>query len=289
MPGIVSTEESRIAGRLVIRQRALSLGRLCTKASPPTLVLHLKSLCLRGYSPLYKQVAVSEEGMVGQQFPFTSYDFWAYLSAGFLLLFAIDQATGNELLMRDSWTVVQGVVAVSLAYAVGQLVASASSTVFEKVLVARLLGYPKNVLFGQPKAWKWVQRIIPGYFEPLPEATQKAAKEKGGKVGASAPGEALFWSAFAYARATPPVMTRLNDFLNLYGFCRNTALVAFIDAGIFYWSYLQPKGPVEHLLWARIAFVLGIGMSLRYLKFYRHYSLEVFTAFAYKEPESKNP
>lgn len=223
-----------------------------------------------------------------QKIPFTSYDFWAYLSAGFLLLFAVDQAAGTKLLMRDSWTVVQGVIAVSIAYTLGQLVASVASWLFEKVLVGKLLGYPRNVLFGQPKAWKWVRKLIPGYFEALPDATQKAALEKGGKVGVNAPGEALFWPAFANARGTAPVMARLNDFLNLYGFSRNIALVALIDAAIFYWSYLQPKGPAEHLLYARIALVVGLGMTLRYLKFFRLYSVEVFTSFAYaKEPEKK--
>lgn len=223
-----------------------------------------------------------------QKIPFTSYDFWAYLSAGFLLLFALDSAAGTKLLMRDNWTVVQGIVAVSLAYAVGQLVASASSFLFERVLVGKLLGYPRNVLFGQAKAWKWVRKLIPGYFEPLPATTQKAALEKAGMVGVSAPGEALFWPAFANARATASVMARLSDFLNLYGFCRNTALVAFLDAGILYWSYLQPKGPAEHLLWSQIALVVGCGMTLRYLKFYRHYAVEVFTSFAYAtEPEKK--
>lgn len=222
-----------------------------------------------------------------QRIPFTSYDFWAYLSAGFLLLFALDQAAGTKLLMRDSWTIAQGVVAVSLAYAAGQLVASASSALFERVLVGRLLGYPRNVLFGQPKAWNWVQWCMPGYFQPLPDATQKAAIEKGCRGDVSAPSEALFWLAFANARATPPVMTRLNDFLNLYGFCRNTALVAFLDAAVLYWSYMQPKGPAEHLLWARIALVVGIGMTLRYLKFYRHYASEVFTSFAYSQDLEK--
>jgi hypothetical protein len=204
-----------------------------------------------------------------QKIPFASYDFWAYLSAGFLLLVAVDQAAGTKLLMRDSWTVVQGIIAVSLAYVVGQLVGSLSSWLFEKVLVGKLLGYPRNVLFGQPTAWPWVRRCIPGYFEALPDATQKAALEKGGKVGIAAPGEALFWPAFAYARAAPPVMARLNDFLNLYGFSRNIALVALIDAAIFQWSFLQPNGVDVHLLYARIAFVIGLGMTLRYHKFFR--------------------
>lgn len=224
-----------------------------------------------------------------QKIPFTDYDFWAYLSAGFLLLFALDSAAGTRLLMRDTWTVVQGVVAVSLAYAVGQLVASASSFLLEKLLVGKLLGYPRNVLFGQAKAWESVRRCIPSYFEPLPIATQMAALEKGGKVGINAPGEALFWPAFHNARGTASVMARLNDFLNLYGFCRNTALVGFIDAAIFYWSYLQPNGPAEHLLWSRIALIVGIGMTLRYLKFFRHYALEVFTAYAYSAAPERKP
>lgn len=83
-----------------------------------------------------------------QKFPFTSYDFWAYLSAGFLLLFVVDYVAGTALLARDSWTVVQGIVAVSSAYVIGQLVASMSAAVFERVLVGRLLGYPQMVLFG---------------------------------------------------------------------------------------------------------------------------------------------
>lgn len=36
-----------------------------------------------------------------QKIPFTSYDFWAYLSVGFLMLFAVDSAADTKLLMRD--------------------------------------------------------------------------------------------------------------------------------------------------------------------------------------------
>lgn len=226
-----------------------------------------------------------------QKIPFTTYDFWAYLSAGFMLLFAVDLAAGSKLLLRDSWTVAQGVVAFSVAYAVGQLVASASSWLYEKLLVGKLLGYPRNILFGQPKAWKLVRRLMPTYFEPLPDETQKAVLEKGGKVGITNPGEALFWPAHAYGRSTPAVASRLDNFLNLYGFCRNCALVGLIDAAVLYWSYLQPRGPQEHLLWARIALVVSLGMTLRYLKFYRHFALEVFTSWAFakdKEPEKKS-
>lgn len=222
-----------------------------------------------------------------QKIPFTSYDFWAYLSAGFMLLFALDQAAGTQMLVRNSWTVVQGVVAVSLAYAIGHMVASVSSWSLENILVGKLLGYPRDVLFGQPKAWPWVQKLLPEYFKPLPVETQTAVLDKAKKLGVHKPGEALFWPAHVAGRATPAVASRMDNFLNLYGFCRNTALVGLADATILYWAYLQPTGKAEQLLWARVALLISVGMTLRYLKFLRHFALEVFTSYAFTEGEKK--
>ena len=54
-----------------------------------------------------------------QRIPVTGYDFKASLSAGFLLIFAVDRAAGTQISTRDSWNVVQSVIAVSLAYVVG--------------------------------------------------------------------------------------------------------------------------------------------------------------------------
>jgi hypothetical protein len=230
-----------------------------------------------------------EEYSLDQKIPFTNYDFWAYLSSGFLLLAVLDQVLGTRLLMRESWTIVQGVLAISCAYTVGQLVASVSSWLLEKLLVGKLLGYPRDVLFGQPKAWGWVRKLVPSYFEPLPVSTQTVALEKGKKVGVTNPGEALFWPAYSNAQGTPAVMARLENYLNLYGFCRNTALVALVNAALLYWSYLQPKGPTEHLLGARLSLVVGIGLTLRYLKFFRHYAVEVFTSYAYAKESGKTP
>ena len=64
--------------------------------------------------------------------PFIGYDFWAYLSSAFSLLCAVDYVVGKDLLMRSFWTVVQGVIAFSSAYAVGHEVASISSLVLER-------------------------------------------------------------------------------------------------------------------------------------------------------------
>ncbi len=215
--------------------------------------------------------------------PFSSYDFWGYLSAGFLLLFALDHVAGTDLLMRNSWTIVQGIIAVSAAYIVGHLVAGMSSVIFERFLTGQLLGYPRNVLFGDAKAWKCVRRLSPSYFQALPTELRKAALDKGQALGVSRPGEALFWLAYQHARAMPAVIARLTDFLNLYGFCRNIALVAFIDATVLAWSYQWGSGTKEDAYWALAALIIGIGMIFRYLKFLRLYAVELFTAFAYSK------
>lgn len=213
--------------------------------------------------------------------PFTSYDFWAYLSAGFLLLVVVDHVGGTGLLVRESWTIVQGVVAVAGAYAVGQLVASVSSALLERVVVGKLLGHPRDVLFGRPKAWRWVRKLMPGYFTPLPDETQRAVLARGDEAGIAGPGEALFWAAFGVARSNQIVMNRLADFLNLYGFCRNVALVSLVNAVVLRWSYWQKDGPVADLYWSWVALAVGVGMTFRYLKFFRHYAVEVFTAYAH--------
>lgn len=220
-----------------------------------------------------------------QKIPFTSYDFWGYLSAGFLLLFVADYVAGTGLLALESWTVVQGIVAVSSAYVAGQLVAGLSSAALEKYLVGKLFGYPHKVLFDQAKAWPWVRSLIPGYFRSLPPETQAAILERSAFDGVKEPSEALFLVAHANVRTIPAVMGRLDNFLNLYGFCRNAALVAFFDGALLYWSYWYGKGGTHDLYLSWIAIIVGIGMTLRYLKFYRLYSAEVFTAYAYKDPQ----
>ena len=61
-----------------------------------------------------------------------------------------------------------------------------------------------------------------------------------------------------------------------------------IDVAIFQRSYSQSESPDVHLLYARIALVIGLGMTLPYLKFFRLCAVEVFTSFAYaKEPENR--
>lgn len=234
------------------------------------------------YSPTPEHVYTSRMGL--ERFPFTSYDFWAYLASGFLLLGAGDFVAGTGFLAQKEWSWFHIGVAVTCSYVAGQLVASMSSTVFERGLV-RLLGYPRNVLFGQAKPWRILKFLLGTYYNELPAETQRAALDKGKVVGVQNPNEALFWPAFNACRDRAPVMGRLENFLNQYGFARNIALVSLVDAALLGWSYNLGGGPALHGNLALVALVAGVGMTLRYLKFFRLYAVEVFTAYAYaKEP-----
>ncbi|SEP72214.1 hypothetical protein SAMN04488038_101289 [Solimonas aquatica] len=217
--------------------------------------------------------------------PFTSYDFWAYLSAGSLFLAAIDFASGTGWLLQKDWSAAQIAVAVSAAYAIGHLIAGLSSFFIERLLVGRLLGPPRKNLFGQ-RTWSGerLRRVLPSYYQALPPETQAAVLRSAQSHGVTQPGEALFWVAFDSARRSPPVMARLDNFLNQYGFCRNTAVVALIDAAVLFWGHHQAHGTNVHLWLSWAALLMSLGMTLRYMKFYRLYANEVFTAFAHQKP-----
>jgi hypothetical protein len=130
-----------------------------------------------------------------------------------------------------------------------------------------------------------VQRFYPVYFEPLPPETQSNIREKAKKEGVSEPGEGMYWVCFNTARENKAASRRISDFLNLYGLCRNLSFTAAVSAIIligsaFYWDR------ASDLWWAGASVFLSAGMLLRYLKFYRHYALEVFTCYAFTKTKS---
>ena len=226
-----------------------------------------------------------------EKLPFTSFDFWSYLASGFLLLCAIDSAYGYGLLGRKDRNVVEGILAVSVAYVIGHVVASLSSVFLERVLIDKRLGWPSAVLFGKSKAPKWVQKlwILSYYYEELPDETRNAILAKAKAAGVSESGAALFWLAYAKASGSDSTMSRLAEFLNQYSFSRNVALVSLGNACVFLGVYLQPSGTQQQLAFACIALVVGVVLAARYLKFLRHYSLELFISFAYAEEKAKTP
>jgi hypothetical protein len=78
-------------------------------------------------------------------FPFTDYDFWAYISCGFVFLFALDHVLQTAIFQRSTWTLVEGLIAVAAAYVVGHLLAVLSSATNNTI---RYLGSPTSVEDG---------------------------------------------------------------------------------------------------------------------------------------------
>lgn len=216
------------------------------------------------------------------KFPFTDYDFWAYISTGFVFLFTLDHLLGAGLMVRPSWTVVEGLVATACAYAIGHMLAGFASAIIERRIVRKWLGSPSLTVMGDPRGPAWFRWLYPSFYEPMPAKTRESIMTRAIEHGITEPGEALFWVAFDSARSNPPSLARMSDFLNLYGMCRNLSLTGIICAamlgGAAWWC-----GRPDDYLWAALGAVLGIGMFFRYLKFYRHYSVEVFTTFAHSK------
>lgn len=146
--------------------------------------------------------------------PFKDYDFWAYLSAGFLFLFVLDHVIGSNLLVREQWTVVQGVIAASAAYTAGHLAAGLSSQLFERLLVRRLLHAPSEVLLGSVTSPIILRTLLSQYYTPLPGDVIDKVTTKAAAVGITGVGESIFWSAYDAAKNTPSVQARLQTFLN---------------------------------------------------------------------------
>ena len=219
-------------------------------------------------------------------FPFTDYDFWAYISSGFVFLFALDHSLQLAIFQRPTWTVVEGLIAVAVAYAVGHLLAGCAAAILERRFVRKYLGRPSLLLLGVREGPKWFQYVNPEFYEPLPKAIIDKILAKARTEGITEPGEALFWLAYDHIRQKKFRHARVSTFLNLYGLCRNLSMTGFRVCAMLILSALYWNRPVDYW-WAAASALLGVGMLLRYLKFYRHYVLEVYTSLAYSKG-SKN-
>lgn len=211
--------------------------------------------------------------------PFTSFDFWGYLACGFLLLCGIDHAAGLGLIAKKEWPVGEGLFVATAAYVLGHVNATISALVFDSV-VKYGLGRVHLGLMQESTKPRWVTAVFAFYFEPLPKETREQILEKAKAVKVTAAGEALFWLAFNKGKSCEKTMVRVGNFLNQYSFCRNVS-TACVLAAVAMW--LLPRfglGAPVNGWWVGGAAAVGFVMFLRYLKFLRHYSIEVLTHYA---------
>jgi hypothetical protein len=211
-------------------------------------------------------------------FPFTDYDFYAYLASGAVLLAAIDYAYGGGYLSKTDWNFVQIIVAVALAYVTGQVTATVSAVIFENGLARTLLYPPFAVLIGISPERRREQMVArwaaAPYYRPFdPDIQRKIidrAKEEL-RTDEIETSEEVFPPAYAVARKNDDTRLRLDDFRNQYGFSRNMAMVVAICTLIFLEKAYSTSE--LHYLWlAGVAAIFCLGMIARFLKFYASFA-----------------
>jgi hypothetical protein len=211
--------------------------------------------------------------------PFSVYDFFGYLASSFLLFAAVDHAFDGGRLLGDSPKFMLGLLWLVVAYIAGHLIAHVSSVLLEQGLVRRVLRSPEETLFQERPCSAWA-RLFPGFYRPFPKEIRERvlvkAHEQAGIAGA---GRALFFHCHTIAKRDQATLGRLNSFLNLYGFCRNSTLALSVAAAVLIAGALF-GGDFGKLWWAAAALVGSVGMFYRYLKFFKLYTEEVFRTYA---------
>src|SRR3989344_641816 len=222
---------------------------------------------------------------MSKDFPFTNYDFYAYLASGLFFLFSLDLILSGGLVFRQqSWNFVQIVLIVAMSYIAVQILAIPSSTILEHFLMSVVFRKPLVIQTGS-KASRWHERLlgwfVGRYYEPLPASMREKilakAREATGKKEEEllADPEAIFHPAFSAARNSEDTRNRLDDFRNQYGFARNICFVGIVVLILGLWFKVLGTAAITLLV------ILIVGMFLRYVKFYAAFCSDVLRALAY--------
>lgn len=220
-------------------------------------------------------------------FPLASYEFYAFLTTGMVALAAYDRVFMDSALAQEQhWTIVSGVFWVVIAYLAGHIIAMPSSVILEQVIARRVFRPPSEIILGlhpPRKRERWMANISGAReYQPFPVLNRTRILDKLANglsvTQASVDGEAAFTAAFPYARSVADTATRLDNFINQYGMCRNVSMAAILATGMLGYSSWRTPDHMTITLMTGSA-ILAIGMFLRFIKFYAAYTREVFRTY----------
>lgn len=218
------------------------------------------------------------------QLPFSVYDFFGYLAAGAVVLAAWIASFFGDEPFRGSPTLIVGFLLIIMVYILGQIVANIAGDLIERRLVREKFGTPTDILFGHRTPNRLQARLFPGYFKRLAAGVRSQVNER----ATDRKGEDLFFHCHAQMKSDAVVWARLDTFLNLYGFCRNTMVAMLIAAACLGVGILLGSAETGSIAdpgsWLVFCLVAAVGLFYRYLKFYRQYALELFTSYAERGP-----
>jgi hypothetical protein len=216
-------------------------------------------------------------------FPFTDYDFYAYLTSGALFLSVLDFAFNKALLLaRADWTFVQIVMVIAAAYVTGHVIATLAQLVLETFAVSKLISKPIQLQLGlkEPNcAERLIGLLVGRYYDPMEVSVQARIKNEARSIlskeeDQSLNAEEVFQAGFKKSFSIKDARPRIDGFLNQYGFCRNISFVALVSMIILSWRAYQIELPYEGLL-IIASFIVFIGMFIRFVKFLASFQAEV--------------
>jgi hypothetical protein len=216
--------------------------------------------------------------------PFTVYDFFGYLSSGFVVLISILVAFVGYKPLLTAPSLLVSILLIVLSYIAGHVVANIAGDILESRIVRGRLGMPTEALMGSGKPSRVGKVVFRSYYSSLPASVITRVKQRARKNGVTDHGEALFLHCHAVLKSDPTVQSRLSTFLNLYGFCRNMT-IALVLAAIFLGIGILADTAETGLgigpgWWIAAALACSCGLFFRYLKFLRQYSVELLTTYA---------
>ncbi|WP_300296866.1 hypothetical protein [Ferrovibrio sp.] len=223
----------------------------------------------------------------------SDFDIFAYLATGLAAMAACDLVFATHWVIGASWSLSEGLITLPLGYVLGHILAGPAGFLIERHLVPKLLGEPKRLLFAEQPQGGWPRRtLLLEYYTPLDDGLRRRVTERAAREHKPAEaGEALFWTAYAVAKRDELAFRRMEIFIKLYSFCRNIAFVAamatvaFLGAAACLWWRQGWSDMVSGKLWlALLAAAIAFGMLIRYLKFLRLYTVEVFVAYSEPPP-----
>ena len=219
--------------------------------------------------------------------PFSPYDFFGYLSSGLAAVIGFDVLINGQ--PTWSWghdlTSSEIILLTFLAYILGQVIASPSKLFLETFCAKYILGDPvKNLMRDQrPIIIGW---LLFEYFTPLDEGTRSRVRDVAKLHGVTTWDNKLFFLAWSLVKRDDSTMVRLNSFRDQYGFNRNVSFT-FLTLGFVGLVTHMTKDNFPPLAWICLAIIIGSGLFVRFLKFYRHYSWEVLVRFSIpKDPKA---
>jgi hypothetical protein len=136
-----------------------------------------------------------------------------------------------------------------------------------------------------------VRRPFKHYRTPLAKETRESIVSRYEKLsGSKMPGEAMFTFCFHYVKERSAASHgRLANFLNMYGFARNMSFATLLLCGVFIIAAWRRHEPHFWQL-AAVCVIASVTLFYRYLKYFRIFSTEVFTALlAIREDKSQAP